>query len=160
MLWFHSLDGDSFSGNCACDQECSSFNPVGDHPVFRAVQIGHTFDDDSTRSRAFDLGAHFIQERCKVYDLGLLRSPFNYCHTIGQNGSHHHVISTEDGWAEFTLHIDNRPAQFWRKNLDVAAFHAHRCAERFETSQMQINWPVTDDTTAGQSNGRLLAPAQ
>src|SRR5262249_34423768 len=47
-----------------------------------------------------------------------------------------------------------------RKNLDVAALHAHRRAERFETLEMQINWPVTDDATAGQSHGRLLATAK
>src|SRR6266545_1400662 len=160
MLWFHSLDGDSLSSNCTCNQECSCFNPVRDHPVFRAVQLRHTFDDDSTRSRAFDLCAHFVQERSQVHHLGFLCRSINNCDSIGQHGRHHHVISTQDSRTKSAMHVDYCSAQFRCKNLDIAALHTHRRAERFETFEVQINWPVADDATSGQSDGRLLASTQ
>src|SRR4029453_16049246 len=160
MLWLHSFYGDSLSGNCTCHQKCTSLNPVWDHPVFCAVKLRHAFDDEPARSSALDLGAHLIQEVCQVHNLGLLCCSFNYCHTVGQNGSHHHVIGAEHGRAEFTLHVDNRSAEFRCKNLDIAPPHAHRCAERFKTFKVQINWPIADDTTTGQRDCRFLATAE
>ena len=160
MFWFHSLDGDSFSSDCACHEKRPSFNPVRNHPVFRAVQLRHTFDDDSTRSGAFDLRAHLVQERSQIHHLGFLCRSINNCDAIGQHGCHHHVIGTQDSRTKSAMHVDYCSAQFRRKNLDIAALHAHRRAERFETFEVQINWPVADDATTGQSDGRLLASTQ
>ncbi len=56
--------------------------------------------------------------------------------------------------------LDLCPAQFRRKNFDVTALHAHCGAERFEAFQVQINWPIANDATAGQGDRRFLAPAQ
>src|SRR5215470_17184573 len=91
MLWLHSSDGHSLPGNCAGDQKCTGLNPIGDHPVFGAVQFGYTLDNNPARSRALDLGAHLIQEVCQIDNLWLLSCAFNNCHTVSQNGSHHHV---------------------------------------------------------------------
>ena len=60
MLRFHSLDGDSLSGNCTRHQKCSSLNPVRDYPVLGSMQGSHSFDEDPARSRAFDLRAHLV----------------------------------------------------------------------------------------------------
>ncbi len=89
--------------------------------MFGSVQRGHTFNDDPARSRAFDLRAHFVQERCQVDHFRLLGRSFNNGHSIGQHGSHHHVICPEDSGTEFTLHVDHGSVQFRSKNLDVAA---------------------------------------
>ena len=128
--------------------------------MFRAVQLGHTFDDDSTRSRAFDLRAHFVQERSQVHHLGFLRRSINNGDSIGQHRRHHHVIGTQDSRTKSAMHVDYCSTQFRGKNLDIAALHAHRRAERFETFEMQINRPIANDATAGQSDSCLLATAQ
>ena len=53
--------------------------------------------------------------------------------------------------------IDDRALQFRREHFHVAAFHAHRGAERFETFQVQIDRPIADDATSRQRNRRFLA---
>ena len=74
--------------------------------MFCTVQRRHAFDDDSARSCAFDLRAHFIQKVREVHHLGFLRRPFNNGHAVGQHGRHHDVIGAQDGRAEFALHVD------------------------------------------------------
>ena len=160
MFRFHALDGYSFPRDCTCNQKCSSFDPVGNYVVFGAVQLFHAFDDDPARAGAFDLRAHLVQEIRQVDYLGLPRRPFDNRDAIGQHGRHHDVVGAEDSRAEFTLQVDDCAAEFRREDLDVAALDAHRRAERFESFEVQINWPIANDAAAGQSDGRFLATAQ
>src|SRR5262249_45470421 len=88
MFRLNPPNRDPLSSYCACNEKCTSLNPIGDHPVFCAVQFRHTFDDESSRSSPLDLGSHLVKEVGQVHHLRLLGRAFNNCDTIRQNRSH------------------------------------------------------------------------
>ena len=101
--------------------------------MFRSVQRGHSFNDDATRSGAFNLSTHLVQEVREIDYFGFLRSSFNNGHTIGEHRGHHHIIGAKNRRTKFALYIDYCSGQFGCKDFNVARLHAHRCSKRLET---------------------------
>ena len=115
---------------------------------------------NAARPGAFDLRAHLVQEIREIDDLGFARGSFDHGCAVSQHRRHHYVVGAENSRTEFAAHVDLCPAQFRREHFYVAALNTHCSAERFETFQMQIDRPITNDATTGQRDGRFLAPAQ
>ena len=91
---------------------------------------------------------------------GSCAAPFDDGDALRQHRGHHDVVRSEDSGTEFAAQVDDCAVEFRRENFHVAAFHANRCAERFEAFQMQIDRTVADDAAARQRNGGFFASAE
>ena len=148
MIAHDPFHRDALAANRAGHEKRPRFDPVRDNVVLSAVQFFHALDNQAPRARAFDLRAHLVQKIREVDDLWFRRRAFDHRDPFGQCRRHHHVIGPENRRPKFAGEIHHRADQFRRKNFYVAAFHPHRCAQRFESFQMQIDRPIADDAAA------------
>jgi len=84
--------------------------------VGSAAETVDAFDADSIGARAFDVGAHFLEELGEIYDLGLARGVLEERLTAGEARGHHHVLGAADG---DVVEADGRAGESARSRLGV-----------------------------------------
>ena len=92
-----AFHGEFAAGHRRRDQECSGFNAVRNNGVLSAVQAADATDADFVRARAFDLGAHLVEQIRKVLHLGLARRVFKDGNPLGKRGRHHEIFGAGHG---------------------------------------------------------------
>ena len=98
--------------------ERAGLDPVGDDPVFGAAQPLLALDLDGVGVRPLDLGAHLLEARDEVVDLGLLgRRPQDRV-AVGEGGREHRVLGAHD---RHEREADLRAAQPSRRRREVVA---------------------------------------
>ena len=124
------------------------------------MKFFHSLDDDPARPGPFDFRSHGDEEICEIHDLRFLGGPINHSGSLGQHGSHHHVVRAQDSRAEFSAHGDGGPSEVRGENFNVARLDAYRCPQRLESLEVKIDRAVADDASAGQGDGRFFFPAE
>jgi len=128
--------------------------------VLRAVQFRDAFDDDPAGARAFDFGAHGVEEIREIDDLRLGGGAFDDGGALGEDGGHHDIVGSQDGRAEFPPEIADSPLEPGGEDLDIAALDAIAGAQRLKTFQVQIDGPVANDASPGEGDGGFLFAAK
>ena len=77
MLGDHVFDGHIPLGHCSCKHKGSCFDLIRNDRIFRAMQLGNTFDPDHICSRSLNGGAHTVQEIGHIHYMRLLCCIFN-----------------------------------------------------------------------------------
>ena len=80
------------SGN----DECSGFDPVGNNPVSRAMQLAHALHADRGRACTLDLRAHGVEQSSQIGDFRFASAVLHNGFTIGQRGGHQQVFGAGD----------------------------------------------------------------
>ena len=145
----------SISGNCTRDQKRAGFNSVRNNVVFRAVQLRHAFDDDPPVPAPSIFAPILLRKFARSTTSGSHAAPSM---TVTPSANTAAIITLSVPRTVGPNFPRSRFAprgQFRREDLDIAAFHPHRGAERFKTFQMQINRPIANDTAAGQRDASL-----
>ena len=87
---------DPAAGHGAGDDERAGLDAVRDDAVLGAAQPALAVDLDRVREGALDLGAHLLQERDEVVDLGLLGGGPDDGVAVGEGRREHRVLGAHD----------------------------------------------------------------
>ena len=104
----NALQGHPGAGDGRGNEESARFDAVGNHGVLRAVQFFYPLDDDPSGARAFDLGAHGVEEIRKVDNFGFRGGSLDNSGPLGKSGGHHDVVGSKHCRAEFAAQVDDR----------------------------------------------------
>src|SRR5207249_2497702 len=88
-------DGHFAVGRGGGNGEGGGLDSVRNDIVLDAVQFLHAGDRNRRAARAYNLGAHLVQEVRKIHHFGLARGAFNGSHAFGENSRHHQIRSAE-----------------------------------------------------------------
>ena len=134
-------------------------DPVGHHPVGRAVQLADPVDRQFGRADPFDLRAHRGEQIAQIDDLGLARGVDQPAGALAQHRRHQCILGRadrHDGEVEFAA---GQPA-VGRAGFHIALRQFDMRAEGFEHLEMQVDRAVADRAATGQRHGRLAGARQ
>ena len=94
MLRIASRHQQVSSGERARDDESAGFNSIGNNAMTRAMQLFHPLHADGVRARAFDPGAHLVEQRRQVADFRLARTILQNGFAFGQRRRHHQIFGS------------------------------------------------------------------
>ena len=109
-----TFDRHTFPADRASDEERAGLDSIGNDVVFGAMQLGHAFDDQTSRASALDLRAHLVEEIGEIDDFRFGGGAFDHRGAFGENGRHEDVIGPKHGGAELSAKIDDRAGKFRR----------------------------------------------
>ena len=97
MVARRALERHLAAGDGGRDDERAGLDAVGHHVVLGAAQAALALDLDRVGRGPLDLGAHLLQERDQVVDLGLLGGGPDDRVALGQRRGEHRVLGAHDG---------------------------------------------------------------
>src|SRR5262249_11237160 len=131
----------------AGNDECSRFDAVGDDPVARTMQLLDALYANAMGSRAFNLRAHFAQQRGEVHDLRLARTILENRLALGKSCCHQQVFGSGDG---DLLEDDTAALEAFGAGLYVTVLLRDLCSELLQPLDMQVDRTCADGAAAGQ----------
>ena len=129
---------------------------VADHPMLGGMQPVDTGDRHRRRAGALDLGAHLVQHRAQVDDVGFARGVVDRGHALGNHRRHQDVLGRAD---RRELELNLRAAQVICLGDDTAVLDVAARAELSQTGLMHVQRTRSDRVAAGQRDLGPLAPA-
>jgi hypothetical protein len=159
MFGLNAIERNPLSTDRARDQEGSGFDSVRNDVVLGAMQFRYALDGDAARPGTLDPCAHLVEEIRQVADFRFGGGAFDHGNAFREHRGHHHVVSSENGRAEFAAQVNDCAGELWRENFDVAVFHPDCGAERLKTFEMKVDRAITNNAAARERNGGFFAPA-
>ena len=131
---------------------------VTDHPVLGGMQAVDPVDGHCRRPRPRNLGAHLVEHRAQVNDVGLARRVVDRRNAFSDDGGHQDVLGGTHG-RELELNLG--PPQVICFGDDAAVFDVAPGAELTQTGLVHVQRSRSDRVAARQGNlGALTAPDQ
>ena len=128
---------------------------IGDYRIGAAVELVHAPDLDNVRACASDVGAHGVEEVCKIDYMRLLCGVLNNSQPACPDGGEHDVDRCADG---DHVEIHGRACEPLGSRLNNSVIlYRHSCAEQLKALDMLVDGPRAEVTAAGHGD---LRPAE
>ncbi len=137
------------AGERAGDDEGAGLDAVGNDAVARAVKFFDAADAQGRGARAFNVGAHFDEQRGQVRDLGLAGTVLHQGFALGEGGGHEQVFGAGDG-DPVEDNVAALEALGARDHVTVLGGDGR--PQTFQAFDVQIDGTRADGTSAGKGN--------
>ena len=153
-----ALERDAAAGDRGRHHEGPGLDAVGDHAMLGAAQALAALDLDGVGRRPLDRGAHLLEERDEVVDLGLLGGGPDDRVPVGEGRREHRVLRAHD---RHEGERDGRPAQPTRGRGEVVAVAVvDRGAQRPHRVDVQVDRPTADPVAARVADDDPAEPGE
>ena len=122
-------------------------DPVTDHPMRGGLQAGDAMHRQRRAADAVDLGAHLLQHRAEVDDLGFARCVVDHGRAVGEHGGHEDVLGGPDAGE---VEPDLRPVQVARLRHHAPVLDLGGRTELAQPGLVHVQRPGADRVAAGQ----------
>ena len=158
MVARRALECQPAAGHGTGDDERAGLDPIRDDPMLGAAQALAALDLDGVRVGPLDLGAHLLQERDEVVDLGLLRRRTDDRVALGEGRREHRVLGAHHRHERETDLAAAQPARGGREVVAVPV--VDRCTERAHRLDVEVDRPPADPVAARVADDDPAEPRQ